>query len=181
MPRARKRLHGKRRMRSALKQRMSDVSSNDNPYASSGNVQFGPELKANIDKFNKDYKYDPEKVNRINKEVAQKSKEKEDKRKGREFLQEKGVDSLKKKVIKEGTKRLGIGGTLKGVGSKLAGVAGLMLDALPAGEGSTVYTYKRNPETGLSETFYNHGPNKGKKVQYDENFQMDHDYYNKKE
>ena len=46
MPRARKRLHGKRRMRSALKQRMSDVSSNDNPYASSNSVQFSPELKS---------------------------------------------------------------------------------------------------------------------------------------
>jgi len=160
--RARKRLHGKRRKRSALKQRISDVSSNDNPYASSGNVQFGPELKASIDKFNKDYKYDPEKVNRINKKVAQKSKEKEDKRKGKQ-LQDFGMDSIKKKVLKEGTKRLGIGGTLKTVGSKLAGVAGLMLDALPAGEGSTLYEYKDMKQ------YYASGPNKGKLV-VDENF-----------
>ena len=42
--------------------------------------------------------------------------------------------------------------------TKLANVGALMLDAMPAGEGSTLYTYKDGKK------YYNHGPNKGQEV-----------------
>ena len=152
MPRARKRLHGKRRMRSALKQRISDISSNDNPYASNSSVQLGPELKSSISEFNKNYK-----PNKSKEQATTKNNNDADK------LANIGKESLKKKVVKETAKKLGVKGGIKSLGSKMLGVGGLMLDALPAGEGSTLYEYKDMKQ------YYASGPNKGKPV-LDENF-----------
>ena len=159
MPRARKRLHGKRRMRSALKQRMSDVSSNDNPYASSNSVQFSPELKSSISEFNKNYKPSKSKEAKEVRQLQASTKNKNDEDK----LINIGKESLKKKVVKETAKKLGVKGGVQSLGGKMLGVGGLMFDALPAGEGSTLYEYKD------MKKYYASGPNKGKPV-LDENF-----------
>ena len=147
MPRARKRLHGKRRMRSALKQRISDLSSNDNPYASNSSVQMHPELQTDIKKY----------MSKPRNSNTKKNNNQADK------LANIGKESLKKKVVKETAKKLGVKGGIKSLGGKMLGVGGLMLDALPAGEGSTLYEYKDMKQ------YYASGPNKGKPV-LDENF-----------
>ncbi len=95
MPRARKRLHGKRRKRSScLKQRISGISSNNNPYANSGSVQFGSDLKASVDKFNKNYK-----PSRNKEQATTKNNDNTEK-----WAQDFGKESLKKKLVKEGVK-----------------------------------------------------------------------------
>ena len=114
MPRARKRLHGKRRMRSALKQRMSDVSSNDNPYASSNSVQFSPELKSSISEFNKNYKPSKSKEAKEVRQLQASTKNKNDEDK----LINIGKESLKKKVVKETAKKLGVKGGVQSLGGK---------------------------------------------------------------
>tara|TARA_R110000824_G_scaffold235241_1_gene423971 strand:+ start:1528 stop:1962 length:435 start_codon:yes stop_codon:yes gene_type:complete len=124
---SRKRLHGKRRRKSSLKQRISDT----NPY---GNIPVPVITKPSTStSTSNNAKVDIEKLKDFSK------------------------DQIKKQVVKKAVSRAP--GIVKKYGgrivNKLGGVASLMLDALPAGEGSTTMDYKYDDLFKNSESFQN--------------------------
>ena len=120
---SRKRLHGKRRRKSSLKQRISDT----NPY---GNIPVPVITKPNTSNTPSTTTSAPTSVNSDADKLADLAK-----------------GSIKKQIIKKvGGKVPVVKNALRRYGSKalgkLGGLAGFMLDALPAGKGSTTQDYK---------------------------------------
>ena len=116
---SRKRLHGKKRRKSSLKQRISDT----NPY---GNIPVPVIAKPNTSNTPSTITSPPTSVKPDAKKVAL------------EFAKK----SIKKQIVKKvGGKVPVIKNALRRYGGKalgrLGGVASLMFDALPAGKGST--------------------------------------------
>ena len=151
----RKRMHGKRRRKSsALKQRVSDT----NPYVSnSSDVQMHPDLVTNIkESLSKPKKVATPQVPKVTSKKIENLK-----------VSELGKRGVKKKIFQEGVKRVSkIGRSGKSIPKWLGkgvGVAALMLDALPAGEGSQRFKYKDGVE------YHAQGSNKGKPTR-DDNF-----------
>ena len=165
----RKRMHGRKRRKckSPLKQEHNvNVESTMKPITSkpsSDKVEMDPRLQSYIDDLNKPKK---------------KEESTSTEKKSKKGSTEQWFEKQAKKFLKPSVSKIlgGVGKVVKPL--RKANVAALMFDALPAGEGSTVYTYKVNPKTGFSEAYWNHGPNKGKKVEYE--FDSDTDTYREK-
>ena len=169
----RKRMHGRKRRKckSPLKQEHNvNVESTMKPITSkpsSDKVEMDPRLQSYIDDLNKPKK----------KEESTSTEKKSKKSTTQQWFERQAKKYLKPSVSKVIG---GVGKVVKPLSKlqKMGNVAALMLDSLPAGEGSTIYTYKVNPKTGLSEAYWNHGPNKGKKVEYE--FDSNTDTYSEK-
>ena len=131
----------------------------DNVY---GNVQMHPDLKANI----KQHMSKPSTSSTSKNETpatSDESEKKPEKGMAQKLMEKTGKKLISSKATKSTTKTV-----MKNIPkfTKFANVAALMLDPVSAGEGSTLYTYKIDPQTGLQTAYHNHGPNKGQKVEF---------------
>ena len=129
----------------------------DNVY---GNVQMGSDLKANI----KEYMSKPSTSKKETPATPEESEKKPEKGMVQKYLEKAGKKLISSKATTSKTTKT----VMKNIPkfTKFANVGALMLDPVSAGEGSTLYTYKIDPETGLQAAYHNHGPNKGQKVEF---------------
>jgi leucyl aminopeptidase (aminopeptidase T) len=129
----------------------------DNVY---GNVQMGSALQSDIKK----YMSKPSTSKKETPATPEESEKKAEKGMVEKMMEKTGKKLISSKATTSKTTKSVVKNLSKF--AKVANVAGLMLDPLSAGEGSTLYTYKKDPQTGLQTAYHNHGPNKGQKVEF---------------